>query len=289
MREFITKVPIRKGWSGDEKYRLTDKTGENYLLRVTPRDKSGSRKEMFVLMEQVASLGVPMCHPLEYGECEEGVYTLISWVDGEDAETVIPTLSAEKQYAYGLEAGRILQTIHSIPAPDTQEDWEPRFNRKIDSKIKMYENCPLSYEGGQAFLDYIQENRHLLKNRPQRFQHGDYHIGNMMISTDGQLMIIDFDRFDFGDPWEEFNRIVWCAQSSPLFASGMVNGYFDNAVPVELWHLLALYIASNTLSSLPWAIPFGEEEVKVMQKQARQVLQWYDHMRKIVPGWYAPL
>jgi aminoglycoside phosphotransferase (APT) family kinase protein len=153
----------------------------------------------------------------------------------------------------------------------------------------MYENCPLSYEGGQAFLDYIQENRHLLKNRPQRFQHGDYHIGNMMISTDGQLMIIDFDRFDFGDPWEEFNRIVWCAQSSPLFASGMVNGYFDNAVPVEFWHLLALYIASNTLSSLPWAIPFGEEEVKVMQKQARQVLQWYDHMRKIVPGWYAPL
>ena len=61
--------------------------------------------------------------------------------------------------------------------------------------------------------------------------------------------------------WEEFNRIVWCAQAAPAFASGMVDGYFDGDVPMEFWKLLALYICSNTLSSLPWAIPFGEGEV----------------------------
>jgi aminoglycoside phosphotransferase (APT) family kinase protein len=26
--------------------------------------------------------------------------------------------------------------------------------------------------------------------------------------TDPKIVIIDFDRYDFGDPWEEFNRIV---------------------------------------------------------------------------------
>lgn len=56
-----------------------------------------------------------------------------------------------------------------------------------------------------------------------------------MIDRNGKLQIIDFDRYDFGDPWEEFNRIVWCAQKSPLFASGMVNGYFDGDVPPEFW------------------------------------------------------
>ena len=30
----------------------------------------------------------------------------------------------------------------------------------------------------------------------------------MMIGNDKQLYIIDFNRNDFGDPWEEFNRIV---------------------------------------------------------------------------------
>ena len=101
-----------------------------------------------------------------------------------------------------------------------------------------------------------------------------------------KLYIIDFDRDDYGDPWEEFNRIVWCAQKAPLFASGMVDGYFDGSVPMDFWRLLALYISSNTLSSIPWAIPFGQEEINVMQNQAREVLTWYDHMQNPVPTWY---
>ena len=135
-------------------------------------------------------------------------------------------------------------------------------------------------------MKFIAENRHLLAGRPQSYQHGDYHIGNMMIDQNRQLTIIDFDRDDYGDPWEEFNRIVWCAQSAPAFASGMVDGYFDGNVPEAFWRLLALYICSNTLSSLPWAIPFGEEEIKVMRKQADEVLRWYDGMKNVVPSWY---
>ena len=61
----------------------------------------------------------------------------------------------------------------------------------------------------------ITANRYLLKDRPQVYQHGDYHIGNMMIDHNGQLHVIDFNRNDYGDPWEEFNRIVWCAQKAP--------------------------------------------------------------------------
>jgi aminoglycoside phosphotransferase (APT) family kinase protein len=107
-----------------------------------------------------------------------------------------------------------------------------------------------------------------------------------MMIENNRLIIIDFDRCDFGDPWEEFNRIVWSAQASPLFASGIVDGYFDNNVPQEFWRLLALYIGSNLLGSLPWAVQFGEDEVKTMLGQAEQVLNWYDDMNRIVPAWY---
>ena len=69
-------------------------------------------------------------------------------------------------------------------------------------------------------------------------------------------------------------------------AKGMVDGYFDGAVPMEFWDLLALYISSNTLSSLPWAIPFGEGEVEVMRRQAADILGWYDDLRTTVPVWY---
>ncbi len=286
--KYITREPINKGWSNDKKYCVTDENGTRYLLRVSPTAHLDRKQAEFHRMKQVASLGVPMCRPIEFGICEEGVYSIQSWIDGTEAEEAIPLLSDTEQYVHGLEAGRILRKIHSIPAPDTCcEDWEARFNRKMDTKISKYKQCPIKHKDGQAFIDYMEENRHLLKGRPQVYQHGDYHIGNMMLDPRGKLYIIDFDRDDYGDPWEEFNRIVWCAQKSPLFASGMVNGYFDSDVPPVFWRLLALYISSNTLSSVYWAVPFGQDEVDTMLNQATEILSWYDNMRTTIPTWYS--
>ena len=290
---------IPRGWSGDKKYKITAADGTKYLLRITPKETSGSldddslgrreytkQQHMFQIQQSVAALGVPMCRPVACGRCEQGFYNIQTWVEGRDAEEVIPLLSDAEQYACGLEAGRILKVIHSVPAPEEQPDWETRFNAKMDRKIQMYHQCSLKFDGADDLIAYIEANRSLLKGRPQCFQHGDYHIGNMMIEKD-KLVIIDFDRYDFGDPWEEFNRIVWCAQCSPLFASGMVNGYFDGDVPMEFWKLLALYISSNMLSSVAWAVSFGEEEIQTMRKQAQDVLNWYDHMKNPVPSWYS--
>ena len=290
---------IPRGWAGDKKYKITAADGTKYLLRITPKETSGSldddslgrreytkQQHMFQIQQSVAALGVPMCRPVACGRCEQGFYNIQTWVEGRDAEEVIPLLSDAEQYACGLEAGRILKVIHSVPAPEEQPDWETRFNAKMDRKIQMYHQCSLKFDGADDLIAYIEANRSLLKGRPQCFQHGDYHIGNMMIEKD-KLVIIDFDRYDFGDPWEEFNRIVWCAQCSPLFASGMVNGYFDGDVPMEFWKLLALYISSNMLSSVAWAVSFGEEEIQTMRKQAQDVLNWYDHMKNPVPSWYS--
>ena len=286
-QNIVSRTPIEKGWSSDQKYCAVTADGTKYLLRISSIDRLERKRREYEKMSEVAQLGIPMCLPVEFGTCEEGTYSIQSWIDGEDAEELVMSMDGEKQYRYGLDAGRILAKIHTIPAPKDAPSWETRFNAKINRKIAMYENCELKYEGGgDAFLNYLAENRHLLSGRPQSYQHGDYHIGNMMIDQNGVLTIIDFDRDDFGDPWEEFNRIVWCAQAAPAFASGMVDGYFGGEVPMEFWKLLALYICSNTLSSLPWAIPFGEKEIQIMRKQAAQVLEWYDGMQQVVPAWY---
>ncbi|MBQ1212184.1 MAG: phosphotransferase [Clostridia bacterium] len=288
-QNIVSKTLIEKGWSGDKKYCAVTADGQKYLLRISSIDRLERKRREYEKMSEVAQLGIPMCLPVEFGTCEEGAYSIQSWIEGEDAEKAIMAMDSATQYRYGADAGRILAKIHRIPAPIDAPSWESRFNAKIDRKINMYENCELKYEnGGDSFLKYISENRNLLQGRPQSYQHGDYHIGNMMVTNDGVLTIIDFDRDDFGDPWEEFNRIVWCAQAAPAFASGMVDGYFDGNVPIDFWKLLALYICSNTLSSLPWAIPFGDEQIQVMRKQAAQVLEWYVGMQQVIPTWYKP-
>lgn len=279
-------VPITKGWSGDTKYCVSIENGMKYLLRISPIEKYEEKKAGFERMQRVSSLGVPMCQPVEFGVCEEGVYSLQTWIEGNDAEEIVPLLSDKEQYHYGLEAGRILKKIHTIRVSLTVEDWETRFRDKMNAKIQMYRECPIKYENGQVFLDYINTYQHLLKDRPQCYQHGDFHIGNMMLDKELKLTIIDFDRDDYGDPWEEFNRIVWSAQKTPIFSTGMINGYFNNEVPINFWQLLALYISCNTLSSLPWAIRFGQSQIDIMKLQANDILKWYDLKKDPVPAWY---
>ena len=282
---FVSKKEIKRGWSGDSKYCVTTADGSEYLLRITPAAKASRVEEIFELQKSLVDLGVNMPRPLEYDSCDGGVHSLYTWVEGEDADNVLPLLSESQQYAYGLESGRQLKLIHSLPAPCDLPDWQTRFGAKSDRKIELYRSCPIQFDGAEHLISYIESNRHLLADRPQCFQHGDYHHKNMMIE-DGKLIIIDFDRYDYGDPWEEFNRIVWSAQTVPAFASGQVDGYYEHGVPFEFWQLLAFYISSNTLSAVAWAIPFGEDQVQVMLDQAEDVLGWYDSMKNVMPTWY---
>ncbi|MCL2694196.1 MAG: phosphotransferase [Oscillospiraceae bacterium] len=286
-KRFINIEPINKGWSGDNKYYVTDTEGKRFLLRISPAERFEARKLLFEMLERVAKTDIPMCLPLEFGACADGVYALHSWIDGEDLEDALPEMSKPEQYALGFKSGEILKILHSINAPGTQEEWAVRFNRKTDEKIQKYHKCGLRFNGDEYILEYIEMNRHLLENRPQCFQHGDYHTGNMMLEHGG-IKIIDFDRYDFGDPWEEFNRIVWSAAVSPHFASGQLHGYFGGEPPIDFFKLLSFYISSNTLSSIYWAMPFGQSDLDVMMKQSQDILSWFDNMKNPVPSWYLP-
>ncbi len=284
---FLSLESLNTGWSTDRKYIAEAPSGVKLLVRVADISEYEQKRAEFAATTAVSHLGIIMSSPLDFGVCEGGksVYSLHAWIEGEDAEKALPKLDDAGQYALGIKAGEILRKMHSLPA-STSQDWGTRFRRKAATKIKRYSECPLRFSGDDLMVRYIRENEYLLDGRPQCFQHGDYHVGNMIVTPDGELGIIDFNRFDHGDPWEEFNRIVWCANISPQFASGRIDGYFASQVPEAFFRLLALYIASNTLSSIYWAIPFGQIEVDTMMKQAADVLEFYYGMKNVVPKWY---
>jgi len=281
----VTK--IEKGWSNDEKYLL--ETGkEKLLLRLTDISQYEKKKYEFEMFQKLKQVNVPTSRPIEFGIDDENkhVWMTLSWVEGEDLETQIQNFSVGDQYKFGIKAGKILQKIHAVEIPEPLTDWDVHFNKKTDKRLKIYDECEIKIPGADAFIAYIEQNRHLLKGRPQTFQHGDYHIGNMILTAENKVIPIDFNRLDTGDPWEEFNRILFCKDISPAFASGRVDGYFDGDVPDKFWQLLAFYISSNTLGGIAWALDFGEEEVNFSLKQAQRTLKDYDNMTLIVPKWY---
>lgn len=108
---YISKEPIDKGWSSDKKYCITTDNGEKFLMRVTPKENSANHVNMFRILQQVATLGVSMCKPIELGKYDENVYTIYTWIDGKDAEEIIPFLEESEQYNYGLDVGKSLRSF----------------------------------------------------------------------------------------------------------------------------------------------------------------------------------
>ena len=288
--DWLSVEPIQKGWSNDAKYRIQTGNHGSFLLRISGISEFDRKKEEYEAVKRLDGRSLFMSRPVDFGVCNDGksVYMLLTWLEGIDAEEVLPALKDEVQYALGYQAGKALREMHRLSAPSAREDWARYFNRKTDRKIENYLDCPVKFEKSHKIIEYIHDNRRLLEGRPQTFQHGDFHAGNMIVNAQNEIGIIDFNRYDYGDPWEEFNRIVFCAGISSQFASGRINGYFEGKVPEVFFRLMALYIGSNTLSSIPWAIPFGEAEVSFMLNQVRNVLDWYDDFHTFIPKWYIP-
>jgi len=299
---FAAVTPIEKGFSGDKKYYVSAHDGTKYLLRIMSIEKHEAWNKLFAVLERVAAFGVPMSEPVEIGVCNDGVYVLHSWINGEDLEIVLPNLPETEQYALGFKAGKFLRIINSIPAPENEENWAIKCNRTITSNLKKYhENEVNRFEGSEYLVKYIEQNREplneLLVNRPQCFMHGDYSVSNMMYE-DGELRIIDFDRYSFGDPWSEFFKTIFSARVSPHFTTGQLHGYFDGSPshgfspshglepPSEFFKLLALYTSYSCPNAMAWAIPHGQEEIGFVVKLLANVLRWYDNMNNLVPSWY---
>ncbi|MFI3124358.1 hypothetical protein ODU07_02460 [Streptococcus suis] len=108
----------------------------------------------------------------------------------------------------------------------------------------------------------------------------------MLVGQDGQLYLLDFDRFDKGDPWEEFNRLIFTVETSPALARGMLDAYFEEAIPEEFWQLLALYLTVNSIGALVWAEEVNPDQIPLMKTQAKQLFDWYQGYKEVIPSWY---
>ncbi|MDR0905428.1 MAG: phosphotransferase, partial [Oscillospiraceae bacterium] len=235
-----------------------------------------------------AELDVPASRPVDFGVCDDGksVYQLLTWIDGEDAAEVLPTLNEAEQYALGIKSGEILRKIHSIPAPVTIEPWATRFQRKIDDWVEKYNSNPAVHSDiGAVIIEYLRKNCRILENREQTFIHGDFNTENIIICN-GELGLIDFNSYNspYGDPWWEFYSIAWTNTEPIHYFRGQINGYFSSNPPEEFFAVLAYYCAYCALTAIADTEELNGQSNGV--DVANMILRWYDNFNSVVPSWY---
>ena len=282
--------PLNKGLSGDYKFYIETTDGQRLLLRISEIEEYNRKKAEYDMLERAAVLGIPMSMPIKFGQCNNAssVYQLLEWVDGEDLEHLLPKLSETKQYVCGLKAGKLLKKINTLYPSKNAEPWAEKFWIKAQRRIEFYNKHNIKSENGDLIINFLQENKKILENRPQTFVHGDFNISNLIKMPNGEIGVIDFNCFngDYGDPWWDMFTFIWGRDVPEYFYTGLINGYFNGKPTTEFFKVLSFYLAYDALAALCDTSINEQGEPQDGQRHMANVLLWLDNMNNLMPTWY---
>lgn len=282
-------VPVSKGWSSDKKYLVTTDTDECFLLRLSDIGQFDAKKKEYDIIKKYAELDIKMSEPIEFGVCNAGrsVYMLLTWIEGQDLERILPELSEDEQYRMGRQAGEILKKIHSIPLDENDIPNETKKAKKL-LQLSRYEESNVRIDEDETAIRYVRENIDSIWKESPVYMHGDYHTGNLIYMSDGTIGVIDFNRWEIGDPYEEFYKLEsFGIENSIPYCIGQIDVYFNDDIPTQFWITLAVYVAHASLYSIKWAEKFGQEEIDGMVKRCRKAFEDYDDFKRVIPKWYS--
>lgn len=218
---------LDKGFSTEKKYVLWEDGTPVYLLKLGDIEIRQRRQTDFSIMRQHHQQGVLCSEPYLFGVTEDGsaCYLVLGYIPGRNAEDSLPEMKYEQQYEIGLAAGRELRKLHELTCPDEKFDWAANRRAKYHRRVRMLQELGITFVSQCQIEEYVEDNQPLLDEAPVCFQHDDFHPANLIVHEGRLAGVIDFNRCDWGDPWEDFYKLPWFGVPvSVPFARGQVQG-----------------------------------------------------------------
>lgn len=285
-----TKIKkIEYGWSSDEKYYIEDNKNAKYLLRISTGDTYEQKRKEFKIIKKFNTLDFKMSRAIEFGYFNEhkNVYMLLSWIEGCSLEEKLNSLPEIEQYRLGLYSGEILKQIHSIPVHPQDVPSINKIPKKL-LQLQRYEDSLVRIPNDETAIAFVKSNIDMLCKSSPVYKHGDFHVGNLIYTPDRTVGVIDFNRWECGDKYEEFYKVQsFDVEQSIAFSVGEIKGYFKGNPPIGFWKIQAIYVAHASLYSIKWAEKFGQREVDGMTKRCLEAFDHYDNFNLIIPKWYS--
>lgn len=289
LKDYQELKRINKGFSSDEKYFISLKNNDKkYLIRFFPISQFEDREKEFAILKTVETYTNKAIKAIEIGKIQGQGYIVTTYIDGNDIEDELLVLTEKEQYQLGFEAGQELLNLHKLQAPKHIESWYERKHLKHKKYVEAYLACPVKVEHDEKILQFIDNHMLLMENRPNIFQHDDYHPNNL-IAQEGKFKgIIDFERYDWGDPIHEFLKIgIFTRNISVPFSIGQIKGYFNGEEPRdEFWTLYSLYLAMCVFSTVVWTLKTIPEDMDSMLEKINIFLDDHQYFNNVKPSWY---
>jgi len=285
----ISFTQITKGFSHEEKWKVVTENGEAIFLKiydVTRLDTAKSVYEHLAYFHQIGSL-VPK--PIQFIELLEDsiCIQIVSCINGIDGEESLHKFSNDMQYKLGFQAGKELQKLHSLSVTSAFQTWEDYRLTKHNRYLQLLNESTITFPELNNILRFIDQHIHLLKDRPVRFLHDDFHPSNIIFNDSELVAVIDFDRFEWGDPYHDFHKVaLFTSEVSKPFAIGQIDGYFSNNIPDEFWLYYSLYTAMIIPSDIIWSYKTTPHLIDSMWKRVYRILEEHRNFEQLIPLWY---
>ncbi len=289
LQRVVRVNPIQKGGSHDEKWKAELGDGRKYFVKISNSSNATHYKTECEYIKKFHEMGVPVPLPVAFYELseEEKCAQIFEFLDGKDGEEALPVLSKQEQYEAGKQAGQVLKMIHSLEKQNPKDSWEHYRWSKYERYIKQYEQMNLNFLPLENVNAFIHAHKHLLKNRPVVFLHDDYHPANLMFSSGKLQAVIDFGRYEWGDPYHDFYKAaLFTRKISAPFAVGQVHGYFEGEPPIQFWKLYSLYAALIFVSDIVWSHKNTPNRLHQTKERLQTILADHHDFEEYAPVWY---
>ncbi|WP_144495167.1 aminoglycoside phosphotransferase family protein [Bacillus thuringiensis] len=280
---------ISKGFSFDEKYKIELESGASYFIKVCDSSYFERKQEEYEYMQQLDSLHIPMPKLIhfisltKFNKCVQ----VFEWIDGLDGEDILRTLSTEEQYRAGKKAGEVLKKIHLVEKEDKSNSWEMSIWSIYERYLEALKEYEVDFFHLNTVIDFVGNHKDLLKNRPIVFLHDDFHPANIMIDQNEFRAVIDFARFDIGDPIHDFHKVaLFTTNISKPFAIGQVHGYCGGEPDLHFWKLYSLYAAMIFPADIVWTNRSTPYLLDDMKERLNGILEDHNHFSSYIPKWY---
>jgi aminoglycoside phosphotransferase (APT) family kinase protein len=283
--------PIHKGLSTDQKAIIHLPENEKQLLRVFDIAEFEQKQMEYEAISALRGYDIKCSMALACGKLLDYnlAYMLLTYIEGEDAREELPRLTEAEQYQIGFDAGRELLKMHLLKAPSHISPWYDRKAVKHRECLGEYNKLNVRFNHDSKVMAFIDEHMGLMKDCPNLFQHDDIHIGNVIIKEHQFAGLIDFNRYDWGDPVHDFLKMgMFNRQLSIPFSIGQVDGYHASSrAPNELfWKRYALYLAMSLFDSVVWVHEFEPENLISLIGKIDVILDDHCNFDQVKPGWY---
>ncbi|HDR6390129.1 phosphotransferase [Bacillus cereus] len=291
VKDAVDIKEISKGFSPDKKYIIMSANNEKYLFRTGDIKEYERKKIEFQILNEMVKCNVQAQRPIEIGILEEeGVcYSIFSYLEGEDAKRLLSTYSPKEQYDIGIEAGKDLAKMHTLEAPKNILPWYERAMKKHRKYLEAYKTYGIKIENDDKIIKFIDENEMYVKDRPNRFQHDDFHLENIIVRDGRYVGVVDFNGYDWGDPLHDFVKIALFARDISIpYSIGQIEGYFNERIPEEFWKLYAVYVGMTVFSSVVWTLRAAPHMLEDTLERLHIVLEDHKNFELSKPIWFQP-